>query len=145
MKDNIETVLTLYHNQIKQNTELLVDYADIPPLSCYPDELGQVWTNLIHNALQAMNYKGTMTISIAREDNYAVVSITDTGKGISDEIKEKIFTPFFTTKKVGEGSGLGLDIVKKIIEKHNGYIQLESEIGLGTQFKVYLPYEMEKG
>ncbi len=140
LRDNVETVLTLYHNQIKQNTELVRNYAEIPPIGCYPDELCQVWTNLIHNALQAMDYRGTLTIGIAAENGVAVVTIADTGAGIAPEIRERIFKPFFTTKRAGEGSGLGLDIVKKIVAKHGGQLELETEVGVGTCFKVSLPY-----
>jgi len=140
LRQNIETVLTLYHNQIKQNTELVFRHAEIPPLSCYPDELCQVWTNLIHNALQAMHSHGTLQIDLAAENGTAVVTVADTGDGIPSEIRERIFEPFFTTKRAGEGCGLGLDIVKKIIAKHDGRLELESEVGVGTTFKVYLPY-----
>ena len=141
LPDGLETVLTLYYNQIKQGTELIKAYDEVPLISCYPDELNQVWTNIIHNALQAMDYKGTLTVAISQRDNYAVVSITDNGTGLSAETKEKIFTPFFTTKPAGEGSGLGLDIVKKIVDKHQGIIEVESEVGNGTTFSVLLPIE----
>ncbi|MFD2111030.1 sensor histidine kinase [Thiorhodococcus fuscus] len=140
LRQNIETVLTLYHNQIKQNTELVFRYAEIPPLPCYPDELCQVWTNLIHNALQAMDCRGTLRIDLAAENGAAVVTVADTGVGIPAEIRERIFEPFFTTKRAGEGSGLGLDIVKKIIAKHDGRLEMASEVSVGTTFKVYLPY-----
>ena len=139
LKEGIETVLVLYHNQIKQNTELIKRFEDVEEIDCLPDELNQVWTNLIHNALQAMDYSGTLTLGIRKQDNYQVVSVTDSGSGMSDEIKEKIFNPFFTTKKAGEGSGLGLDIVKNIVDKHKGKIEVESEIGKGTTFSVFIP------
>ena len=111
---------------------------DIPAIFCYPGELNQVWTNLIHNALQAMDYQGTLTINSSTRNEQIVISITDTGKGIPNEIQEKIFEPFFTTKPAGEGSGLGLDIVKKIIDKHQGRIHVESQPG-NTTFRVVLP------
>ena len=139
LQEGLETVLTLYHNQIKQGVELIKVYADLPSIKCYPDELNQVWTNILHNALQAMDYKGTLKVVISQQDNYAVVAITDSGQGISPEVKEKIFTPFFTTKAAGEGSGLGLDIVKKIIDKHDGKIEVDSEVGKGATFSVWLP------
>jgi two-component system, NtrC family, sensor kinase len=139
LQEGLETVLTLYYNQIKHNIELIKVYDEVPPISCYSDELNQVWTNILHNALQAMDYKGTLTVAISQRNNYAVVSITDNGKGMSPEIKEKIFTPFFTTKPAGEGSGLGLDIVKKIVDKHEGKIEVDSEEGKGTTFSVWLP------
>jgi len=134
----IETTLTLYHNQLKHNVEVIKQYEDVPAILCYPGELNQVWTNLIHNALQAMDYKGTLTIDSKTQDGWIVISITDTGKGIPDKIKEKIFDPFFTTRPTGEGSGLGLDIVKKIIDKHEGSIKVESQPGK-TTFSVTLP------
>ncbi|HAG81847.1 MAG TPA: serine/threonine-protein kinase PknK [Cyanobacteria bacterium UBA12227] len=136
--DGIETVLTLYHNQLKQGVEVIRNYTELPGILCYADELNQVWTNLIHNALQAMDYKGTLTIDVTRQNEKVRVSITDTGKGISPEIMPRIFDPFFTTKPAGEGSGLGLDIAKKIIEKHQGEIEVSSMPGQ-TTFTVYLP------
>jgi signal transduction histidine kinase len=141
--DGIETVLTLYHNQIKQGVEVIRNYADLPLILCYPDELNQVWTNLIHNSLQAMNNKGTLSIDVAKQDTRILIGITDSGNGIAPEIKQKIFEPFFTTKPAGEGSGLGLDIVKKIIDKHQGTIDVESEIGK-TTFTVSLPINLNE-
>jgi C4-dicarboxylate-specific signal transduction histidine kinase len=140
LKSTVETVLTIYHNQIKQGTELIREYDDtLGEVYCFPDELNQVWTNLIHNALQAMGHKGKLTVSIKKDDTYQVVSITDSGCGIPDDIKDKIFEPFFTTKGAGEGSGLGLDIINKIIKKHDGKITVDSEVGVGTTFHVYIP------
>ncbi len=139
LREGLETVLTIYQNQIKRGTELVRHYEDIPMLLCYPDELNQVWTNLIHNALQAMHFQGTLTVGIRQENNEAVVSISDTGSGIPQEIRDKIFDAFFTTKPAGEGSGLGLDIVKKIVEKHQGRIDVQSSVGVGTTFSVRLP------
>ncbi|MBD0306651.1 MAG: GAF domain-containing protein, partial [Microcoleus sp. T1-bin1] len=136
--EGIETILTLYQNLLKQGVEVIKNYAEIPPILCYPDELNQVWTNLIHNALQAMDYRGTLTIELTAQDSQAKISITDSGKGIPEEIKTKIFDPFFTTKPAGEGSGLGLDIVKKIVDKHQGKIEVESIPGK-TTFNVFLP------
>ncbi len=136
--DNVETVLTLYHNQIKQGVDIVRNYQPTPQILCYPDELNQVWTNIIHNALHAMTNKGTLTIDVFPKDNYIHVHITDTGHGIPPEIQDKIFNAFFTTKKAGEGSGLGLDIVRRIIEKHEGKINFESEPGK-TTFMVELP------
>ena len=138
LTEGIETVLTLYHNQLKKGVKVVRNYSDLPTMLCYPDELNQVWTNLIHNALQAMDYQGTLTLSVMAVEQQAKISIADTGKGIPQEIQEKIFEPFFTTKPAGEGSGLGLDIVKKIIEKHDGKITVESEPGC-TTFNVFLP------
>ncbi|MFB2878001.1 sensor histidine kinase [Floridanema aerugineum] len=138
--EGIETVLTLYNNQLKQGIEVTRNYeSNLPSLLCYPDELNQVWTNLIHNAIQAMDYKGSLTISVTHQGDSLVVSITDSGKGIAPEVMPRIFEPFFTTKPPGEGSGLGLDIVQKIVQKHEGKILVESVPGK-TTFTVNLPF-----
>ncbi|MCC3429198.1 MAG: CBS domain-containing protein [Microcoleus sp. PH2017_04_SCI_O_A] len=140
--DGIDTVLTLYHYQIKHGVEVVRNYGnDLPSMLCYPDELNQVWTNLLHNALQAMGNKGMLKIEVKHQDNAISVSITDSGPGIPPEIMPRIFEPFFTTKPPGEGSGLGLDIVHKIIKKHQGKLQVESVPGQ-TKFTVSLPIEI---
>ena len=138
LHSGIETVLTLYQNQLKQGIEVVRKYGDLPQFLCYPDELNQVWTNLVHNALQAMNYKGTLIIETLYTDKSLFIKFIDNGKGIPAEIVPKIFQPFFTTKAAGEGSGLGLDIVRKIIDKHQGNISVESVPG-ETIFTVSLP------
>lgn len=140
----IETVLTLYDNQLRQGVNVIRNYEDsLPSILCYPDELNQVWTNLIHNALQAMDYQGTLMIEVKRIQDNLRVRVTDSGKGIPHEIMPKIFKPFFTTKPPGEGSGLGLDIIQKIIEKHQGKIDVESVPGQ-TTFTVLLPANSEE-
>lgn len=136
--DNIETVLILYQNYFKQNVKVIKQYDSSPLIMCYADEINQVWMNLIYNALQAMHYKGTLKIEVTQQDNQVAVSITDSGEGIAEEIKDRIFEPFFTTKPPGEGSGLGLDIVKQIVEKHEGKIVVASKPG-ETTFKILLP------
>jgi signal transduction histidine kinase len=142
ISDGIETVLTLYYNQIKQGVEVTKIFDDVPKILCYPDELNQVWTNILHNAIYAMELKGNLDIRIIEQGNYIVVSITDSGGGIPKEIQDEIFKPFFSTKPSGEGSGMGLDIVKRIIEKHNGKIDVESKPGK-TSFRVFLPIDGE--
>ncbi|MBE9115508.1 HAMP domain-containing protein [Lusitaniella coriacea LEGE 07157] len=137
--DGIETVLTLYQNQLKHGVEVVKNYEpSLPRIRCYPDELNQVWTNLIHNALQAMDNRGVLTIDARQLEDAIAISISDSGTGISPEVLPKIFKPFFTTKPPGEGSGLGLDIVKKIVNKHDGEINVNSVPGK-TAFTVSLP------
>ncbi|MDY6993315.1 MAG: sensor histidine kinase, partial [Pseudomonadota bacterium] len=136
--DSIETVLTLYQNQIKQGVEVIKHYVELPNIACYPDELNQLWTHLIHNSLQAMAYKGRLIIDVALKNHHVIVNITDNGPGIPPTLQEKIFEPFFTTKAAGEGSGLGLDIVRKIVAKHEGHIQVSSQPGQ-TTFSIHLP------
>ncbi len=143
LRQGLEAVLTLYQNQIKQGKELVCQFEDIAPILCLPDQLNQVWINLIHNALQAMHQQGTLSLGLRRVGNEAIISVTDTGSGIPSAILEHIFDAFFTTKPKGEGSGLGLDIVKKIVEKHHGRIEVQSEEGKGSTFLVYLPYERQ--
>jgi signal transduction histidine kinase len=140
--EGIDTVLALYHNNIKHGIELVKNYGNIPKISCLPDELNQVWTNLIYNSLQAMDYNGILEIETRQNGDYIEVKITDNGKGIPDNIKDRIFEPFFTTKPQGEGSGLGLGIVQKIINKHKGQIYFESIPG-ETSFTIKLPIKME--
>jgi signal transduction histidine kinase len=143
--ENIETVLTLYQNQIRQGVEVVRNYHSVPKILAYPEELYQVWTNIIHNALQAMSNKGTLTIEVRPENSTqsgkegVAVLISDTGPGIPTDIIENIFQPFFTTKSAGEGTGLGLDISKKIVETHHsGSIEAENKSGGGAQFTVRL-------
>jgi signal transduction histidine kinase len=141
--EGIETVLTLYHNQLKHGVDVIRHFDPVPSIRCFPDELNQVWTNLIHNAIQAMNYEGQLDIYVRRTDEGIEVQITDNGDGIPEDIQPKIFEPFFTTKEAGEGSGLGLDIVRRIIDKHHGDIHVDSVPGR-TTFTVHLPLHPEK-
>ncbi|MEZ0371541.1 MAG: sensor histidine kinase, partial [Candidatus Sericytochromatia bacterium] len=143
----LEMMLTLYQNQLKSGIELSRDYAEnLPLIKAFADELNQVWINLFHNAVQAMEGSGRLEIRVGAKSEsregqdrpYVVVAIGDTGPGIPDEIKARIFEPFFTTKASGQGSGLGLDIVRKIVEKHDGRLHVESQPGK-TVVEVWLP------
>jgi len=137
--DVIETSLIILANRLKHNITIEKKYGDIPPITVYGDELSQVWTNLISNAAQAIEGKGTITIETINLGNRVAVKIRDTGKGIPPELMNRIFDPFFTTKKKGEGSGLGLGIVSRIVrDRHGGDIEVTSEPG-NTCFTVYLP------
>lgn len=138
--NGLETVLEIYHNHLKRNIQIIRNYEEIPDIWGYPDELIQVWTNLIHNAIQAMPAGGTLTISTHAQHNGVEVRVADTGAGIPLDIQQKIFEAFFTTKPAGEGSGLGLYISQKILNKHQGYMKLESQPG-HTQFSVWLPIQ----
>ncbi len=139
LAENLETVLILYNNQFKHGVELIKEYHTVPKVFAHPDELTQVWINILQNAMQAIKYKGVITIGIYAENGTVIVSIKDSGIGIPTEIQNRIFDPFFTTKQRGEGSGIGLDIVKKIIEAHNGKIEFLSNINEGTTFFVKFP------
>jgi signal transduction histidine kinase len=137
--ESIETILTIYHNKLQYGVEIVRDYQIFQVIPFLPDQINQVWMNLVQNSLHAMENKGTITIKTEVCDGYAVINFKDTGSGIPNEIIDRIFEPFFTTKQQGEGTGLGLDIVKKIIKNHNGKIEVESEVGVGTTFRVFLP------
>jgi signal transduction histidine kinase len=139
LRESLDTVLTIYHNQIKHGIRVAVDVDETIEMVGFSEEIGQVWTNLIVNACQAMNFTGTLIIRASLKNTIAHISISDTGCGIPDEIGDRIFDAFYSTKKIGEGSGLGLDIVKNIVLKHNGKIYYESQVGKGTTFHVELP------
>ena len=140
----IETILVLYYNRLKHGMTVIRDMQCKDHVTGERDRLNQVWINIINNALQAMSYEGTLTISTRRDGDDVAVSFADTGPGISEEIKDRIFEPFFSTKKCGEGTGLGLDICRKIIEKHSGRIDFASGPG-GTVFTVFLRVRLTAG
>lgn len=139
--ETINTVLVLTANALKhQKIEVKTKFHSIPLVYCRQDELCQVWTNIITNAIQAMRSVGTLEIEVnSKDENRVIVSFKDTGGGIPEEIGQKIFEPYFTTKAVGEGTGMGLDISNQIITNHNGKIYFESTQGVGTTFFVEIP------
>lgn len=144
LADNLNTVLTIYQNKLKHGIEVVKQFETVPQIQAYTEQLNQVWTNLIHNAIQAMDYQGTLTIGLRHLDQWVEVVISDTGPGIEPSLQEKIFEPFFTTKPLGEGTGLGLDIVRQIIVRHQGKIRVESEAGKGASFFVKLPVHQKR-
>src|ERR1700733_4689791 len=136
---SLETTLTILNYKLKQGVVVQRDYQRIPLLvNSFGSELNKVWTNIIDNAIDAMHGKGELRIRTYRDDDCVVVEIGDNGPGISDEVQPHVFEPFFTTKGVGEGTGLGLDTVQRIVKKHRGNIQLSSKPG-DTRFQVWLP------
>ena len=136
---SLETTLTILNHKLKQGVLVQRDYQREPLLvNSFGSELNQVWTNIIDNAIDAMRGKGELRIRTYRDGDCAVVEIGDTGAGIPDEVQSHIFEPFFTTKGVGEGTGLGLDTVQRIVKKHRGNIQVSSKPG-DTRFQVRLP------
>src|SRR5579859_5438807 len=135
----LETTLTILNHKLKRGVTVQRDYQKIPLLvNSFGSELNQVWTNIIDNAIDAMNGQGQLRVRTYREDDSVVVEIGDNGPGISPEVQSHIFEPFFTTKGVGEGTGLGLDTVQRIVKKHRGNIQVVSKPG-DTCFQVRLP------
>jgi signal transduction histidine kinase len=136
----LESTLVMMSRKIGPGIEVARQYdRSLPNLPVYAAELNQVWTNLIDNAIQAMDGNGKLTIITRRVDDQAEIVIADTGPGVPDEIKSRIFEPFFTTKDVGEGTGLGLDISWRIVvDKHHGDLSVDSKPG-DTRFGVRLP------
>jgi PAS domain S-box-containing protein len=139
--DGIRSTLSLVQHELKGRIEVVTEFADVPPVLCYPNQLNQVFMNLLVNAAQAIDGKGTITIRTRVEGEQAVISIADSGSGISEENQKRIFDPGFTTKGSGVGTGLGLSIVHGIIADHGGGIEVTSKIGEGTTFTVYIPFE----
>ena len=136
---SLETTLTILNHKLKKGVTVQRDYQRTPFLvNSFGSELNQVWTNIIDNAIDAMGGKGELRVRTYREDNCVVVEIGDNGPGISPEVEPHIFEPFFTTKGVGEGTGLGLDTVQRIVKKHRGNIHVTSEPG-DTRFQIWLP------
>jgi two-component system, NtrC family, sensor kinase len=135
----LESAITIVWNQLKYKATLKRNYGSIPPLNCYPQQLNQVFMNLLVNAGHAIENNGQITITTWLDDDTANVSIADTGCGIAPEHLNRIFEPFFTTKEVGRGTGLGLSISYDIIQKHHGEITVDSTVGTGTTFTVRLP------
>jgi len=138
IKAGIDTVLTLYHNQIKHGVDVTLKYIQNPNILGCTEELSQVWTNIIHNALQAMENKGQLEIRVTQSGQSAYIEFEDDGPGIPEDVQPRVFEAFFTTKASGEGTGIGLDISRKIIERHQGKLSFTSEPGC-TLFTVKLP------
>jgi signal transduction histidine kinase len=136
---SLETTLTILNHKLKRGVTVQREYQRMPLLvNSFGSELNQVWTNIIDNAIDAMGGKGELRVRTYRDDTCVVVEIGDNGPGISPEVQTHIFEPFFTTKGVGEGTGLGLDTVQRIVKKHRGTIEVTSKPG-DTLFRVWLP------
>jgi signal transduction histidine kinase len=140
--DGIENTLIMLHHRLKRGVEVIRQYdRSLPKVEARGSELNQIWTNLIVNAADAMQDKGTLTIRTLRDNSCARIEVTDNGPGIPPEIRARIFEPFFTTKPIGEGTGLGLDVVYRIVRAHGGDIGVESHPG-ETRFVVRLPFQV---
>ena len=139
----IEDTLRIMQHKLKQGVDVIKEFdRSLPHVTAQGSELNQVWTNLFDNAIGAMDGKGTISIKTFSDDDGVIVSVTDNGPGMPKDIQNRIFEPFFTTKGVGDGTGLGLDVVNRIVTNRcGGRIDLESEPGK-TTFRVHIPVDM---
>jgi signal transduction histidine kinase len=144
VREGLDNTLIILHNKLKKGITVLREYAeDLPVIQAYASELNQVWTNIIDNAIDAMEGKGRLIVRAWRDGRWIVVEVEDNGSGIPKEIQSKIFDPFFTTKGPGEGTGLGLNISRNlVVQKHHGQITVNSRPG-STCFTVHLPIDMD--
>ena len=142
LHEGIESTIRLLSRYYTSGTITLTrDYGQLPPVDCFAGQLNQVWMNLLVNAAQAVGQGGEVTIKTQLVDETVMVTISDNGCGIAPEYLDKIFDPFFTTKPIGDGTGLGLSITHGVIERHGGFIKVESRINQGTTFRVTIPVD----
>ena len=136
----LDSTLNVVNNEIKYKAEVIKDYGQLPLVRCIPGQLNQVFMNLLVNAAQAIEKRGTITVRTRREGDAAVVAVSDTGCGMAPEVAKRVFEPFYTTKPVGKGTGLGLSLAYDIVvKKHGGRIEVDSTQGIGTTFSISLP------
>lgn len=137
----LETTLTVVWNELKYKAEVVRDFQPVPPIRAISSQLNQVFSNLLINAAQAIEGKGTITVRTGcdLQKAWVWVEISDTGAGIDPDHQPHIFDAFFTTKPVGKGTGLGLAVSKQIVDKHHGRLEMTSTVGVGTTFRVLLP------
>ncbi len=139
LEHGLDSTLNVAWNELKYKAEIVKEYGGIPEVECIASQINQVFMNLLVNAAQAIQERGTITIRTAQEGDHVRIEITDSGCGIPPENLKRIFDPFFTTKPVGKGTGLGLSLAYGIIRKHGGNIEATSEPGVGTTFRITLP------
>ena len=142
----LESTLNVVNNEIKYKADVVKKYGSLPRIECLASQLNQVFMNLLVNAAQSIVERGTITIRTGMEgDDWVWVEIADSGSGIAPENVKRIFDPFFTTKPVGQGTGLGLSLTYGIVKKHGGRIEVNSEVGVGTTFRLLLPVNAARG
>jgi signal transduction histidine kinase len=139
LEKGMDSTLNVVWNELKYKADIVKEYGSIPDIECIPSQINQVFMNLLINAAQAIEEHGRITIRTGLDEQNVWVEIVDTGKGIKPEHLNRIFEPFFTTKPVGKGTGLGLSLSYGIVQKHDGRIDVKSEVGKGTAFRVVLP------
>ncbi len=144
IEDGLDSTLSILKNKYKERIEVVRHYAPLEPIECYAGKLNQVFMNILNNAIQATPDKGTITLTTIDKGEMVEVRLKDTGAGMTEETQKKLFDPFYTTKDVGEGTGLGMSISFGVINDHSGTIEFESELGVGTEFIITLPKKQPK-
>jgi signal transduction histidine kinase len=139
--EGIDLTLVMLHNKYKHHVKIIKQYGELPMVDCYPGKLNQVFMNILSNGIEAITEKGTITIKTWEDkpEKNVFISIKDDGEGMSESTLKNIFNPFFTTKEVGKGTGMGLSISHGIIEQHKGKIEVKSKPGEGAEFIIFLP------
>jgi signal transduction histidine kinase len=139
LEQGLDSTLNIVWNELKYKADVVKEYTGIPQIECIPAQLNQVFLNLLMNAVQSIENHGRITVRTGMDGDSVWVEVEDTGKGIKPEHLSRIFDPFFTTKPVGSGTGLGLSLSYNIVQEHGGRIELKSELGKGSVFRVVLP------
>ena len=139
LEHGLDSTLNIVWNELKYKAEVVKEYAGIPQIKCIPAQINQVFMNLLMNAAQAIEVHGRITIRTGQDGEDVWVEVEDTGKGIKPEHMNRIFEPFFTTKPVGSGTGLGLSLAYGIVQEHGGRIEVKSEMGKGSVFRLVFP------
>ena len=145
LHEGLESTLAILSHEIRDRIEVVKDYGDLPPVECYPNQIHQVFMNLIVNATQAMEDGGTLTLRTRKADDTVRIQVQDTGVGMTRETIDRVFDPGFTTKGSRMGMGMGLLIANRIVDRHDGRITVESEPGIGSTFTVHLPVRLPAG
>lgn len=143
LEQGLDSTLNVVANEIKYKAEVVKQYAGLPDVECMPSQLNQVFMNMLMNAAQAIDQKGIITVRTGSSGDEVWVEVEDTGKGIAPEHLNRIFDPFFTTKPIGKGTGLGLSLSYGIVQKHHGRIEVKSQVGKGSTFRVWLPVRQQ--
>jgi len=145
LHSGMESTLNIVNNEIKYKADVVREYGALPEIECLASQLNQVFMNLLVNAAHAIEEHGTITIRTGQRGDEVWLEVADTGKGIAAENIKKIFDPFFTTKPIGKGTGLGLSLSYGIVQKHHGRMEVQSAVGQGTTFRVWLPIKQSNG
>jgi signal transduction histidine kinase len=139
INEGLDSTILILHNKLKERIRISKEYGTFKDIMCYPGQMNQVFMNVLNNAQEAIEGSGEIRIKTWLEDHQVFISIKDNGRGMTEQVKKKIFDPFYTTKDVGQGTGLGLSISFGIIEKHKGKIKINSSPGKGTEFIISIP------